>query len=88
MRPTDRLHLGNLLGALESWKRLQAQHRCFFMIADWHALTTEYADPKALRENIRQVTLDYLAAGLDPQKATIFVQSAVPQHAELFWRSR
>lgn len=84
MRPTDRLHLGNLLGALENWKKLQQEHRCFFMIADWHALTTEYADPKGLRENIRQVALDYLASGLDPDRAVIFVQSAVPQHAELF----
>ena len=83
MRPTDRLHLGNLLGALENWKRLQEQHRCFFMIADWHALTTEYADPKTLKENVRQVAIDFLAAGLDPEKATIFVQSAVPEHAEL-----
>jgi tryptophanyl-tRNA synthetase len=83
MRPTDRLHLGNLLGALENWKGLQEKHRCFFMIADWHALTTEYANPKMLGENVRQVALDFLATGLDPKKSTIFVQSAVPQHAEL-----
>ena len=84
MRPTDRLHLGNLLGALQDWQRLQSQHRCFFMIADWHALTTEYADPRGLKENVRQVALDYLAAGLDPQTSTIFIQSAIPGHAELY----
>ncbi len=84
MRPTDRLHLGNWLGALQKWKVLQAENRCFFMIADWHAITTEYADPKALKDNVGQVALDYLAAGLDPKQCTLFVQSQVPQHAELF----
>ncbi len=83
VRPTDRLHLGNLLGALENWKKLQEEHTCFFMIADWHALTTEYADPKALKDNVRQVAIDFLSAGLDSEKSTIFVQSAVPQHAQL-----
>ena len=84
MRPTDRLHLGNWLGALQKWLALQETHRCFFMIADWHAITTEYADPKALKDNVQQVALDYLAAGLDPERCTVFVQSQVPQHAELF----
>ncbi len=83
MRPTDRLHLGNLLGALQNWLKLQEQHQCFFMIADWHALTTEYSDPKGLQANVREVALDYLASGLDPEKSTIFIQSAVPEHAEL-----
>lgn len=88
-RPTDRLHLGNLFGAIENWKAFQNEignrfDECFFMIADWHALTTEYENPKLLRENIRQVAIDYLSAGLNPEKATIFVQSQVKQHAELY----
>ncbi len=83
VRPTDKLHLGNWLGALENWKKLQELHACYFMIADWHALTTEYADTKSLAQNAREVALDFLSVGLDPEKSTIFVQSAVPQHAEL-----
>lgn len=87
-RPTDRLHLGNLLGAIENWKEFQNQigkrfDECFFMIADWHALTTEYEKPGQLKENIRQVAIDYISAGLDPKKSTIFVQSHVKEHAEL-----
>ena len=92
MRPTGRLHLGNYMGALYNWVRLQdlrteagePQYDCFFFIADLHALTTDYADPAALRANIRDVALDFLSAGLDPERTTIFVQSHVPQHAELF----
>lgn len=92
MRPTGRLHLGNYMGALFNWVRLQdlrtdtgePQYDCFFFIADLHALTTDYADPVALRANIRDVALDFLSAGLDPERTTIFVQSHVPQHAELF----
>lgn len=81
-RPTSKLHLGNLLGALENWKKFQKED-AFYMIADWHALTTEYESHSAIRENVMEVALDYLASGLDPGQATIFVQSWVPEHAEL-----
>src|SRR5580693_198033 len=84
MRPTGRLHLGNYMGALYNWVRLQDQYECYFFIADLHALTTDYADPTALRQNIRDVALDFLSAGLDPEVCTVFIQSHVPQHAELF----
>ena len=84
MRPTGRLHLGNYMGALYNWVRLQDQYDCYFFIADLHALTTDYADPSTLRQNIRDVALDFLSAGLDPERSTIFIQSHVPQHAELF----
>jgi tryptophanyl-tRNA synthetase len=83
MRPTGRLHLGHLLGALENWTRLQAEHECFFFVADWHALTTEYADTKTIRENIREMVVDMLAAGIDPSRATLFLQSRLHEHAEL-----
>lgn len=84
MRPTaGRLHLGNYLGALASWVRLQDDYDCYFFIADWHALSTAYLDTSELRENIRQLALDYLSAGLDPEKCVIFVQSDVKEHAEL-----
>src|SRR5580693_9132232 len=83
MRPTGRLHLGNYMGALYNWVQLQDKYDCFFFIADLHALTTDYADPSTLRQNIRDVALDFLAAGLDPERATIFIQSHVPQHSEL-----
>ncbi len=81
-RPTNKLHLGNLLGALENWKKFQNED-AFFMIADWHALTTEYESHISIKNNVYEVALDYLAAGLQPEKATIFVQSWVPEHAEL-----
>lgn len=83
MRPTGRLHLGNYMGALYNWVKLQHEYDCFFFIADWHALTTDYADPRKVLENVREVALDFLSAGLDPGKCTIFVQSHVHQHAEL-----
>lgn len=83
MRPTGRLHLGHLFGALDNWKTLQEQYDCFFFIADWHALTTDYADPSKIKEYTVEVVLDWLAAGLDPRKATFFVQSRLPEHAEL-----
>lgn len=83
MRPTGKLHLGNYMGALYNWVRLQHQYECFFFIADWHALTTDYADTSRIRENIFDVALDWLGAGLDPERCTMFVQSWVPQHAEL-----
>lgn len=84
MRPTaGRIHLGNYHGALENWVRLQDAYRCYFMIADWHALSTMYLDTSALRENVREMAIDFLSAGLDPAKCVIFVQSRVPEHAEL-----
>jgi tryptophanyl-tRNA synthetase len=83
MRPTGKLHLGNYLGALANWVGLQEKYDCFFFIADWHALTTDYADTSAVKQNSIEVMLDYLAAGLDPERSTIFIQSHVPQHAEL-----
>ena len=82
-RPTGLLHLGNYFGALQNWERLQDEYECFFMIADWHALTSDYADTGAIVENIHQMMLDWLAIGLDPERSTIFIQSQVKQHAEL-----
>src|SRR5512143_2330663 len=87
MRPTGQLHLGHLEGALKNYLKLQDSGAlCHFMIADWHALTTEYADPEPIRANVRELLLDWLAVGLDPQRdnVTLFVQSDVPEHAELF----
>ena len=84
MRPTGKLHLGNYMGALYNWVRLQREYECYFFIADWHALTTDYADTSQVRENTREVILDFLGAGLDPEQCTMFVQSAVKEHAELF----
>lgn len=83
MRPTGRLHLGNYMGALYNWVKLQHEYDCYFFIADYHALTTDYADPRLVKDNVREVALDFLAAGLDPALCTIFVQSYVHQHAEL-----
>lgn len=84
MRSTGRLHVGHYLGALKNWISLQeAGNECFFMVADWHALTSDYADPSRLRENMRESVLAWLAAGLDPARSTIFVQSHVKEHAEL-----
>ncbi|MDR3569767.1 MAG: tryptophan--tRNA ligase [Syntrophobacteraceae bacterium] len=84
MRPTGRLHLGNLHGALENWVNLQDQYECFYFVADWHALTTDYASPGDIIGNSREMVLDWLSAGLDPQRSTIFIQSAVKEHAELY----
>ena len=83
MRPTGKLHLGNYVGALRNWVKLQDDYECFFFIADWHALTTDYADTRMVKANSLEVILDYLAAGLDPERSTLFIQSHVPQHAEL-----
>ena len=83
MRPTGPLHLGNYMGALENWVRLQDTYTCFFTIVDWHSLTTDYADPASIRENILEVACDWLAAGLDPARSTLFIQSQVKEHAEL-----
>ncbi len=84
MRPTGKLHLGNLVGALENWITLQAKHDGFYFVADWHMLTTDYADTSELQTNIQEMVTDWLAAGLDPEKATLFIQSHLPEHAELF----
>jgi tryptophanyl-tRNA synthetase len=83
MRPTGKLHLGNYMGALANWVKLQDQYECYFFIADWHALTSDYADPSQIPANTLDALLDYLAAGLDPAKSVIFLQSKVLQHAEL-----
>ena len=83
MRSTGKLHLGNYVGALQNWVGMQDQYDCFFFVADWHALTTDYADTSRLKENSIEVLLDWLAAGLDPERCTMFIQSHVPQHAEL-----
>ncbi len=83
MRSTGKLHLGNYVGALQNWVRMQDKYECFFFIADWHALTTDYADTSRIKENSLEVMLDWLAAGLDPQRCTMFIQSHVPSHAEL-----
>ncbi len=84
MRPTGKLHLGNYMGALANWVKLQDRYECYFFIADWHALTTDYADTSQITPNIVEVMLDYLAAGLDPAKSVIFLQSRAKQHSELF----
>jgi len=84
MRPTGKLHLGHLVGALDNWVKLQEKYDCFFFVADWHALTTDYADTSRVKSNILEMAFDWLAAGLDPEKSVIFTQSHVPQHAELF----
>jgi tryptophanyl-tRNA synthetase len=83
MRPTGKLHLGNYVGALRNWVNLQDTYDCFFFIADWHALTTDYANTSDIKQNSLEVMIDYLAAGLDPERSTLFIQSHVPQHAEL-----
>jgi tryptophanyl-tRNA synthetase len=83
MRPTGRLHLGNLHGALSNWKDLQHEYQCYFFIADWHALTTEYKEPQTIHTYILDLVVDWISVGLDPEIATFFVQSAVPEHAEL-----
>src|SRR5713226_2165584 len=85
MRPTGRLHIGHYFGALQNWVQLQndPSYDCFYFIADWHALTSDYADTSAVAQNTLEIMIDYLAAGLDPQKSVIFQQSQVPEHAEL-----
>ena len=83
MRPTGRLHLGHYHGVLKNWVRLQDDYECFYFVADWHALTTHYAHPETMGRHIWDMVIDWLAAGVDPQKATLFIQSRVPEHAEL-----
>ncbi|MEM5768539.1 MAG: tryptophan--tRNA ligase, partial [Bacillota bacterium] len=83
MQPSGRFHLGNYLGALQNWVKMQEEFECIFSIVDWHALTSQYEDTRGIRENIRQMALDWLSAGLDPEKCVIFLQSDVKEHAEL-----
>ena len=83
MRPTGRLHLGHYHGVLKNWIRLQHEYPCLFFVADWHALTTEYDEPGTIATNTRDMIIDWLAAGVDPSQATLFIQSRVPEHAEL-----
>ena len=83
MQPSGLLHLGNYLGALENWKGLQNEFECYFFVADWHALSTNYADTSRVREFVHELLIDWLAAGIDPAKATVFVQSRIPEHAVL-----
>ncbi|MFN3544874.1 MAG: tryptophan--tRNA ligase [Thiobacillus sp.] len=83
MRPTGRLHLGHYHGVLKNWLRLQSEYQCLFFVADWHALTTHYDTPEVIEANVRDMVVDWLAAGVDPAQATLFVQSRVIEHAEL-----
>src|SRR5579862_1895882 len=85
MRPTGRLHIGHYFGALENWVKLQndPQYECFFFVADWHALTSDYADTSQVAQNTIEIATDWLASGLDPANSTLFIQSSVPEHAEL-----
>jgi tryptophanyl-tRNA synthetase len=83
MRPTGKLHLGNYVGALQNWVGMQDEYECYFCVVDWHALTTDYADPSHVKENSLEVVFDWLAAGLDPDESVLFLQSHVPAHAEL-----
>ncbi|WP_426393866.1 tryptophan--tRNA ligase [Ralstonia sp. R-29] len=84
MRPTGALHLGHYHGVLKNWVRLQAEYPCYFFVADWHALTTHYESPEVIEESVWEMLIDWLAAGVDPTQATLFIQSRVPEHAELF----
>ena len=84
MRPTGPLHLGNLHGALRNWVKMQDTYDCFFFIADWHALTSDYENPRGISGYIREMMIDWLSTGLDPEKSTLFVQSRIKEHAELF----
>ncbi len=84
MRPTGPLHIGHLVGALDNWQKLQDEYECLFMAADWHALMSEYENPEAVKENIIDNVLDWLACGIDPKKSTIFIQSHVKEHLELY----
>ena len=83
MRPTGRMHIGHYHGALKNWVRLQQEYECYFFVADWHALTTNYESPEAMQESVWEMVIDWLAAGLDPAQCAIFIQSRVPDHAEL-----
>ncbi|MBD3425673.1 MAG: tryptophan--tRNA ligase [Candidatus Omnitrophica bacterium] len=83
MRPTGKLHLGHLVGALKSWIELQEEYNCFFMVADWHALMSEYEKPSDIKKNSFEIVKDWISCGIDPEKSVIFIQSMVPEHLEL-----
>ncbi|MDD4493000.1 MAG: tryptophan--tRNA ligase [Eubacteriales bacterium] len=83
MRPTGKLHLGNYFGALENFVKLQEDYKCYFFVADWHALTTGYEDTSEIRENVKEMVMEWISAGIDPDKCTIFLQSQILEHAEL-----
>ena len=83
MRPSGKLHLGHLFGALDNWKDLQEEYDCLFFAADWHALTSEYEDTKKIKEDIIEMIVDWLCTGIDPEKSILFIQSKIPEHAEL-----
>ncbi len=83
MQASGKVHMGNLVGALKNWVALQDKYDCFYFVADWHALTTGYADPSSIKESTQDLLINFIASGLDPDKSTIFIQSQVPQHAEL-----
>ena len=83
MRPTGQLHLGHLHGVLKNWVKLQHEYDCFFFVADWHAMTTHYGDPSLFESNVLDMVIDWLACGVNPGSASLFVQSKVPEHAEL-----
>lgn len=83
MRPTGKLHLGHYLGVIDNWVRLQDDYECYFQVADWHALTTKYDKTETLKQDVRDVVMDWLACGIDPEKSTVYVQSLVPETAEL-----
>jgi tryptophanyl-tRNA synthetase len=83
IQPSGKLHVGNLIGALQNWVNIQDDYECYYFIADWHALTSQYADTSELKEYVKDVIVNCLAAGLDPEKSTIFQQSRIPEHAEL-----
>ena len=83
MRPTGQLHLGHYHGVLKNWVKLQHEYECFFFVADWHALTTHYATPQVLEDHVLNMVIDWLAAGVNPGSAALFIQSRVPEHAEL-----
>src|SRR5206468_10169463 len=84
MRPTGKLHLGHLVGALQNWVALQAQYDSFYFVADWHALTSDYADTSGLTASAIDNVADWIGCGIDPNRSTLFIQSLVPEHAELY----
>src|SRR4030067_1069624 len=81
MQPSGGMHIGNLIGALQNWIKLQEQNECFFFVADWHAISTNYENTNDIKENIKQMLINWLACGLDPAKSTIFFQSRIEEHA-------
>ena len=83
MRPTGKLHLGHWVGALSSWVELQKEYKCFFMVADWHALMSDYEKPSNIKENSIEIVKDWLSCGINPKQSALFIQSSIPEHLEL-----